>query len=541
MKNILFTIVGFLVFSVSVFSQAANAPEATLENPYNTMYVHLYYLQAETYQPDVAAVTLFRSQDSTQMIANAIKLKQIFDGNGLFVRLNQLPQEANYIDSTTQKPYYTPFPADLPDVYLEKVGSQWLFSKETVSLIPSLHKKTYPFGTHRLLTLLPKMGQNRFLGLAVWQYLSFGIILLFGWILYKLLSGLLIPIVRRILKSYFKVQLHENGKILKVAQAISLLFLFWLIRILVPVLQLPISLAGASILILKIIMTIIAVVLAVRIISLVMDYAMRFAEGTEQRMDEQLIPIIRRSLMIVFVIIGIFHILQLLDVNIAALIAGVSIGGLALALAAQDTVKNLIGSAMIFFDRPFQIGDYIIGAGVEGTVKEVGFRTTRLQTSDTSIISVPNGTIANVAITNKGVRVYRLFMTTLGVTYDTSPDLIEKFIEGLRKMIENHPVTRKEGYYVYLNALEASSLNIVFRTHLEVDNGADEFEAKESILLGILRLAESLKINFAFPSSTVYVEPSSGGTSEASNPDQKIKDFLDDFKTRNTPEDEFLD
>ena len=75
---------------------------------------------------------------------------------------------------------------------------------------------------------------------------------------------------------------------------------------------------------------------------------------------------------------------------------------------------------MIFFDRPFQIGDYIIGGGVEGTVNEVGFRTTRIQTSDTSIISVPNGTIANVAITNKGVRVYRLFNTALGVTYDTT-------------------------------------------------------------------------------------------------------------------------
>jgi len=175
-------------------------------------------------------------------------------------------------------------------------------------------------------------------------------------------------------------------------------------------------------------------------------------------------------------------------------------------------------------------------------VKEVGFRTTRLQTSDTSIISVPNGTIANVAITNKGVRIYRLFMTTLGVTYDTSPDLVEKFIEGLRKMIENHPVTRKEGYYVYLDALEASALNIVFRTHLEVDNGADEFKAKESILLGILRLAESLKINFAFPSSTVYVESSSTDNSSITDdPDKKIKDFLDDFKNRNTSEDEFLD
>lgn len=532
MKKILLSLVWLLFASSALFAQNAQAPEVSLESPYNTMYVHLYYLQVDSYEPAQAAVTLFRTGDSLTNISNSIKLKQIFDGNGLFVRLNQLPQEPNFMDSTTQKPYYTPFPEELPDVYLEKINEQWLFSEETVKMIPSLHKKTYPLGTDRLLTLLPQMGQQRFLGLATWQYLSLVIIFLLGWIAYKILAGLLLPIVRRLLGSYLQLEFLENDKLIKVVRAISLVFLFWFIRIIVPVLQLPIAAAEVVILVLKIILTVFLVVLGIRLVRLAMDYAMHFAQGTEQRMDEQLVPIIRRSLMIVFVIIGVFHILRLLDVNIAALIAGVSIGGLALALAAQDTVKNLIGSAMIFFDRPFQIGDYIIGGGVEGTVKEVGFRTTRIQTSDTSIISVPNGTIANVAITNKGVRVYRLLATTLTLTYNTSPDLIEKFIEGLRRMILEHPMTKKEDYYVHLSALDASSLNILFRTYVETDAYATELMVKEQFLLGILRLAHSLNVQFAFPSSTIYVEPSSGGNTEMGDLDEQLDRFIKDFKSQ---------
>lgn len=542
MKKVIISIICLLFLGASAFSQSANAPEPTLETPYNTMYVHLYYLQPESYRPDIAAVTLIRSKDSLSRINNAIKLKQVFDGNGLFVRLNQLPQEANFIDSTTQKPYYTPFPKELPDVYLEKINGKWYFSQETVNQIPRLHKSTYPLGTDRLLTLLPQLGQDRFLGLATWQYLTVLIVVVFGWLFYKILSGILLPLVRKILRSYFKLEIRDKQKVVEVAQAFSLLFLFWLIRLLVPVLQLPIAAAEITILVLRIVMTIILVVLAIRIVRVVMEYAMDFAKGTEHRMDEQLIPIIRRSLMLIFSIIGIFHILRLLDVNIAALIAGISIGGLALALAAQDTVKNLIGSAMIFFDRPFQIGDYITGSGVEGTVMEVGFRTTRIQTLDTSIISVPNGTIANLAITNMGVRIMRLLNTSLTVTYDTSPDQIEKFIEGLKGLILHHPRTHKEGYYVHLRTLDASSLNIMFRVYLQVDSYAEELKVKEEMLLGILRLADLLGVDFAFPSSTVYF-----GSSDESSPEkpadlnESLKAFLNNFRKRNTPDEEFLD
>ncbi len=499
-------LLGAILFVTGLHAQSESAPVPHLESPYNTIYVHLYYLQPESYDPGRAAVTFSRDLDSLQRVQAAIKLKQIYDGNGLYVRLNQLPQEANYIDSTTQKPYYTPFPEDLPDVYLEKVGNQWLYSNATVRSIPQLHRQTYPFGTGVLLNLLPRFGQQRFLGLAIWQWLAIGVLFLITWVIHKILTQLFLPLVRRLLRSRWQSEVTDKTRLLKVARSGSFLVIFWMLRLLVPVLQLPISTARLAIIGLNIMLTVMVVLLLIRILRVVIDYALEYANKTEHKMDEQLIPILHKMFIVIFVIGGLIHILRLLDVNVTALIAGISIGGLALALAAQDTVKNLIGSAMIFFDRPFQIGDYVVGSGFDGTIVEVGFRTTRLQTVDTSIVSVPNGTIANMVVKNMGVRVFRLFETDLGVTYDTPPDLIEHFIASLEQMILRHLYTRKEGYYIHLKSLESSSLNIMFRVYMEVPTYADELRVKHELLLGILRLAEVIGVRFAFPSSTLYIE-----------------------------------
>ena len=228
-----------------------------------------------------------------------------------------------------------------------------------------------------------------------------------------------------------------------------------------------------------------------------------------------------------------------MEVNVTALIAGVSIGGLALALAAQDTVKNLIGSAMIFFDRPFQIGDYVSGADFEGTIVEVGFRSTRIRRVDFTIISVPNGAISNVTVANLGMRKFRMFILNIGITYDTPPALIEKFLEGLKLIIHNHPATVKDNYFVHFNNLEASSLNILFRVALQVPDLALDLATKEELLLGIMRLAESLGINFAFPSTSLYVEqipdqksPIAPYNTNSDEIDRKIETFLEDFKKR---------
>jgi MscS family membrane protein len=300
--------------------------------------------------------------------------------------------------------------------------------------------------------------------------------------------------------------LVDPSLIKRIAQLLSIWIIVRILKVFIPALQLEPEALIFSVRIVKVVSTFIIMLIALRVLDIMMLYFRKLTQRTENKLDEQVVPILRRSLQAVIILWAIFQALNLLEVNVTALIAGVSIGGLAIALAAQDTVKNLIGSAMIFVDKPFQIGDFIDLGGFAGTVEEVGFRTTRIRKSDSSIVAVPNGVIANQAITNLGVRVYRLFQTQLGVVYGTSPEAIQLFTDSLKQLIEAHPNTQKEGYYVHLTTLADSSLGIMFRVALDVPDYATELKVKEQLLLSILRIANTLGISFAFPSSSIYVE-----------------------------------
>ena len=501
MKNIIVFLATFFTFC-----QALAQVEVTLETPYNTIYTHLYYLQSDSYQPDEAAKSIYGISDSLRARRIAIQLKQILDGKGLMVYPSLLPQDPDYVDSTSQNSIYILFPGDLPEVYVEKIDGRWYYSPNTIELVPGLHKTVYPFGSDRLLNILPRLGQNKLLGLAIWQYLAIAFLLLVAFLIYQILSRLLNPVVKRFSQSRLNPDLVSIDLIHTIARLISVLVVVRLIHLFLPVLQLPVGAVRFLTIMLGAITVVLVVYLGLRILDVVMLYAGNITSKTESKLDEQLIPIIRRTLQIMIIIGGIVQILYLLEINVTALIAGISIGGLALALAAQDTVKNLIGSAMIFVDQPFQIGDYITGGGIAGTVVEVGFRTTRLRQVDSSILAVPNGTIANAAITNLGVREFRLFQTTLGVVYDTPPERIEDFVKELRNLIEAHPNTIKDNYYVYVSELGASAINIMFRCSLEINDYRMELALKEGLILSILKLAEEMEISFAFPSTSVYLE-----------------------------------
>ena len=505
----------FLFFLVSTgggISQTGEPPRPTLESPYNTLLVHLYYLQPENYRPEIAART-FNVTDTVLAEQLAVQLKQIYDGKGLYVHLNLVPQDPNYRDSVSHQPFYTPFPKRLPEVYLEKVDDKWYYSQQTARAIPELHKAMYPFGTDFLVNLFPGGSPRQILGLAGWQWAGIVLLFLLAWVVQFVLSRLFRPVVRWLARTRFTQPLTDKDKLWKVARLGSYVVLLWLLKSAVPLLQLPVRANVFLLDGLEIAMVLLGVWLALSIADVIMEQAQRYARSTQHKLDEQLIPILRRMLQIGIVISGIVYLLQLLNVNITALIAGVSIGGLALALAAQDTVKNLIGSAMIFFDQPFQIGDWIVSGSNEGEVVEVGFRSTRIQAVDSSIISVPNNDIATAAVKNMGIRRYRLMKTTLGLTYDTPPVLLEKFIAGLRRIIEEHPKTRKDNYLVHFTTFGDSALQIYFRTHLLATTFAEELQLKEELALRILRLAEVLGVRFAFPTQTLFIEEMPGKTS----------------------------
>ncbi len=189
-----------------------------------------------------------------------------------------------------------------------------------------------------------------------------------------------------------------------------------------------------------------------------------------------------------------------------SVITGLGIGGLAVALAARETLANLLGSMMIMFDRPYQIGDYIRLGDDAGTVEDIGFRSTRIRTFHDSVLSLPNANCVSMPVDNLGRRSYRRVTTTIGIRYDTPPERIEAFVEGIKEIVRANPYTRKDFFHVYLNDFGSSTLNVLFYVFLRVPDWSTELAERERLLLEIIRLASAVGVKFALPTQTLQLE-----------------------------------
>ena len=256
----------------------------------------------------------------------------------------------------------------------------------------------------------------------------------------------------------------------------------------------------------------------------------KMAEKTDSDLDDHLVPLISKSIRVFVVIMGVLVTIQNLGFNVMSLLAGLGLGGLAFALAAKDTAANLFGSIMILLDRPFKIGDWIVVGSDEGTVEDIGFRSTRIRTFYNSEISVPNNTLANTNIDNMGRRPFRRFRTTLGVTYSTTPEQLESFLEGIKQILMANPATRKDNFHVGFTEYGASSLNVLLHCHLLVPGFGEELIEKQNILLEVMRLARKLDIEFAFPTQTLHVESMPDQTSAT------LGSQVDGDRLRNVPQ-----
>ncbi len=228
------------------------------------------------------------------------------------------------------------------------------------------------------------------------------------------------------------------------------------------------------------------------------------AAKTESTYDDQLVPFASKTLKVLVVVLGVLIALQSFGLNVMSLLAGLGLGGLALALAAQDTAANLFGSITILFDHPFKVGDWVKVKDMEGTVEEIGFRSTRIRTFYNSVITIPNAMMAKETIDNMGIRPYRRIRQILGLTYETPPEKIEQFCDQVRYMIKQHPKVNSETVTVNFNNYNASSLDVLVNFHIQVFTGAEELEHQQAIFVDILKIAANMKIDFAYPTQTVY-------------------------------------
>ena len=254
---------------------------------------------------------------------------------------------------------------------------------------------------------------------------------------------------------------------------------------------------------------VIALIAGVMVLSKILDLVMgvfyQKAVGTNTKVDDVLIPMVHKVFRFILYFVGFSFVASNMGINVTSIIAGLGIGGVALALAAKDTVENVFGSITLLFDRPFEVGDWVQIGGVEGTVESIGLRSTRVRTFYCSLVNVPNANLIRANVDNFGRRSYRRIKTNLSLTYDTPPEKIEAFCEGIREIIRCHPHTRKDYYHVYFNQFNSSSLDILLYCFLDVSEWAIELRERQRLFLDIVRLANRLKLSFAFPTQSLHM------------------------------------
>lgn len=478
-----------------------------LSSPYHTTLSFFFNLDPKNFKPNRAARTLDRRGVIGDPEELAVKLQQVLEGKGIIIRTSEIPNEPNYVDSASNAEHKYYFDKKrLPAIYLEKQGSQWKFSSFSVSQIAQLHSETYPLGTDKLLNLLPKMGTEQYLGLQLWQILGILILILMTFLAHLVFTFL---VDRVLLYLMSRLGYGDIGKnyLLPIAKITSFYLIVLLLSLLIRVLHLPVEIWAWIVVVFNTLKPFLIMVIFYKIVDVIAAYFASLAAKTASTLDDQLVPLLRKTLKALVIIVGTLFILRDgLDLDIIPFLTGLSIGGVAIALAAQDTIKNFFGSIMIFIDKPFQVGDWVTSGEIDGTVEEVGFRSTRIRTFRNSLMYVPNGKIADAVVDNHGLRQYRRFTTTLTITYDTPPALIEQFVIGLREIIKSHPKTRKDLYHVYFNNLSSYSQDVMFYIFFEVPNIQEELQSRHEILIQIVKLAHTLGVRFAFPTQTLHMK-----------------------------------
>ena len=499
----------WLLFLVSFISHAQkDSISVDLKNPHATLYTHLYFLQSDSYEPKKAAKTIIGLTEK-EAVKKVIRIKKILDGKGLYVDFNKVPTNSNYKDTISNSSFekYVPFPLRMPQIYVEKVGDKWYYSTETIKKIDKLYNDVFPWYVQKIQNIIPEFGHKKVVGIEYWQLFSACIFILLAVIIFyffrKITFYILNIIQQRITRT---TDITFNKSLKKLARPISLLIAIKFIEIVFPSLYFSLETNAWVFLFIDIAEVVFWTYVFLNLVHVLMKFYSVFTEKTHNRLDDQLSPILHNLFTGLVIIVGVLRLISLFGVDTTTILAGATIGGLAVALASQDTVKNLIGTIMIFLDKPFHIEDWIEAGEVVGTVEKVGFRSTSVRAADTSVYQIPNSKLSEIVINNKGLRLFRRYNTNLGLRYDTPPELIEAFVKGVREIIIAHPETRSDSFNVEFTGFGDSALLVMVNVYFKSLAWGIEQSSKHRMHIAIVKLAKELGVDFAFPSTTVTIE-----------------------------------
>ncbi|MHC4488439.1 MAG: mechanosensitive ion channel family protein [Planctomycetota bacterium] len=247
-----------------------------------------------------------------------------------------------------------------------------------------------------------------------------------------------------------------------------------------------------------------------RLVDVIEYYLNRLVGKTETKLDDMIVPIVRKALRITIAIIAILLIAEnILGTNVKSLLLGAGVGGIAIALAAKDTIANFFGSVTIFADRPFQMNELIKIGEHLGPVEEVGFRSTRVRTLQGHLVTIPNSLIANSTVENLGKRPFIRRTSNITITYDSGHVKAKKAVEIIKEVLADVPELNTDPEKpprVYFSDFNDWALNIYMSYWVKPPDYWLYHQVNERVNLELMKRFEAEQIEFAFPSQTLYVK-----------------------------------
>lgn len=360
-------------------------------------------------------------------------------------------------------------------------------------------------------------------GNTVKNLLLFAAILIFGLLFKRIFSRLLSKLLYRLF-GHFGTETNGEVFVALLLRPIELLILYIVVYVAINQLSFPLYevifsrpvLEGKTVSYNQI--TVISVIdkvflllfiisiswIILRVIDFVAHVFMNRALKTESKADDQMVPFIKELSKIVAIIFGVFVVMgAVFDLNVATIIAGLGIGGIAVALAAQDTLQNLLGSFTIFADKPFVVGDLVRVDKYEGTIEKVGFRSTLLRTLDKTMVIIPNKKMIDSPLENLSLQSLRRMKFNVGLKYDTPAATMLKISKDIEHYVNQHHATSNDTLATF-DSFGDSSLNLQVLYFIEIVDYNEYMRIREEINYLIMQIVTENGAGFAFPSQTVY-------------------------------------
>lgn len=397
------------------------------------------------------------------------------------------------------------------DLLLEQATWQngkpvWKVANETVALVPELYAE---FGYGPLGQVLPRvLIEQRVLDVRLWQWIAIAILLVFGWFLSMLLGRITTWILRPLIA---RSRSHLDDRIVELAPGpLRVVYFAAILLVALPPLALAVPVhrffyaVAAGLAILG------GIWLLMRLVDVVSESMQARLVSRGQAIAMSVVPLGRRAVKVVLAVIAFLVILQNFGFDVTGLIAGLGIGGLAFALAAQKSIENLFGGVTLIADRPVQVGDFCRFGDRVGTVEEVGLRSTRVRTLDRTVVTIPNSEFSNMQIENFARRDRIWFHPTIGVRYETTADQMRFLLLELKKLLVGHPKVHPDPARVRFTGFGAFSLDLEIFAYIMTRDFNEYLAIQEDLFLRIIDVVERSGTGFAFPSQTIYTAKDEG-------------------------------